>query len=62
MTDIRIKKWKYLCHLIIVYDVGKDGVSMLSIDPNERVTPSGQHHPESLDSIGINNYERIIDE
>ena len=37
-------------------------MSMLSIDPNERVTPSGQHHPESLDSIGINNYERIIDE
>jgi len=33
--------------------MGKDGMNMLSIDPNERVTPSGQHHQESLDSIGV---------
>jgi len=32
---------------------GKETVNPLSIDPNERVTPSGQQANESIDSIGV---------
>ena len=32
---------------------GKDTVNPLSIDPNERVTPSGQQASDSLENIGV---------